>query len=141
MRTKLDPDDEFFIPDLSGIDWSKAEVGHHPPILGEKREVCLDGAIGYELRLIPSGKVLGSFRSTLDAWPAIIAAAEAGRSPRTLSLDAIGSRGERWHMAAGPFLISFARVNNGEPHPYADHGPRPTRRRVAESRGADVGSP
>lgn len=132
MRTKIDPDDEFFIPDVSGLDWSKAQVGRpgRPP--DEKTEICIDGAVGYELRLIPSGKVLARFVSTLEAWPAIIATAESGRSPRTLSLDAIGPNNERWHMAAGSFLIGFARVNNGEPHPYPSRAPQAIGRRVAE---------
>ncbi|MDO8485657.1 MAG: hypothetical protein Q7S35_12025 [Candidatus Limnocylindrales bacterium] len=130
MRTKLDPDDEFFIPE---IDFSKVEFVPNPRIRapGDKTEICLDGAIEYQVRLIPSTKVIGRFVSTLDAWPAVIAAIEGGRSPRTLSLDAIGAAGQRWHMAAGPFLERFARLNNGEPHPYADRV-RPVRRRVAE---------
>ena len=69
MRTKLDPDDEFFIPE---IDFSKVEL--LPNALarkpGEKTEICLDGAIEYQVRLIPSTKVIGRFVSTLDAWPA-----------------------------------------------------------------------
>jgi len=104
-------------------------LAHKP---GEKTEIRLDGAIEYQLRLIPSTKLLGRFTSTLEAWPAIIAAAKSGRSPRTLSLDAIGSNGERWHMAAGPFLLGFARLNNGEPVVYAQPRPRSTARRVAE---------
>lgn len=93
-------------------------VGRGAPKPGEKTEVRLDGAIEYQLRLIPSTRVIGRFASTLDAWPAIIRAEEAGRSPRTLSLDAIGAAGQRWHMAAGSFLIEFARINNGQSPPY-----------------------
>lgn len=132
MRTKIDPDDDLYIPDVSGLDWSKALPNPHARKPGEKTEIRLDGAVAYELRLIPSTKVIGRFRSTLDAWPAIITAAESGRSPRTLSLDALGSAGQRWHMAAGPFLLTFARLNNGEPHPYADRA-RGSGRRVAEA--------
>ena len=130
MRTKLDSDDEFFIPE---IDFSQVEFVPNPRVRkpGERTEVCLDGAIEYQLRLIPSTKVIGRFASTLDAWPEIIAAIESGRSPRTLSFDAIGAAGQRWHMAAGPFLERFARLNNGEPHPYATGLDRPGRR-VAE---------
>jgi hypothetical protein len=119
-------------PDTSHLDWSKAEVGRFSRTPGEKTEVCIDGAVAYELRLIPSTRVIGRFVSTLDAWPAIIAEAESGRSPRTLSLDAIDRTGKRWHMAAGRFLLSFARLNNGEPHPYADRSARKPRR-VAET--------
>ena len=130
MRTKLDPDDEFFIPeiDFSTVEFLPNPLARKP---GEKTEICIDGAIEYQLRLIPSTKVIGRFASTLDAWPEIIAAIESGRSPRTLSFDAIGAAGQRWHMAAGPFLERFARVNNGEPHPYANGMDRPSRR-VAE---------
>ena len=78
MRTKLDPDDEFFIPE---IDFSKVEFVPNPRVRqpGEKTEICLDGAIEYQVRLIPSTKVIGRFVSTLDAWPAVIAAIEGGR--------------------------------------------------------------
>jgi hypothetical protein len=124
-------EDDDIRPDTSRLDWSTAAVGRRTRKPGEKTEIRLDGAIEYQLRLIPSTKLLGRFTTTLDAWPAIIAAAESGRSPRTLSLDAIGAEGKRWHMAAGPFLISFARLNNGEPHPNERGAPR-ARRRVAE---------
>jgi len=131
MRTKLDPDNEFFIPDVSGIDWSKAEVGPHPRKPGEKSEFFLEGAVGYQLRLIPSNKVLARFETTLEAWPAIIATVEGGRSPRTLALDAIMADGTAARVSAGPRLEMWARYNNGEPNPYADRwGAEP--RRVAE---------
>lgn len=130
MRTKLDPDDELFIPE---IDFSTVELRPNPFAArpGEKTEICIDGAVEYQVRLIPSAKVIGRFGSTLDAWPAIIAAIESGRSPRTLSLDAIGPKGQRWHISAGPFLESFARLNNGETLPYEVPEPRGGRR-VAE---------
>lgn len=119
MRTKLDPDDEMFIPELTEADWARAvKVMRSPP--GEKREIRIDGAVGYALRLIPSNKVLARFDSTLEAWPAIIDAVESGRSPRTLSLDWIAADGTRGSISAGPRLEGWARLNNGEPHPYAD---------------------
>ena len=34
---------------------------------GEKTEICIDWAVGYSLRLIPSDKVLARFDSTLKA--------------------------------------------------------------------------
>jgi hypothetical protein len=34
---------------------------------GETSEVFIDGAVGYQLRLIPSNKVLRTFTSTLEA--------------------------------------------------------------------------
>jgi hypothetical protein len=120
MRTKLDPDDEFFIPDVSGIDWSKAEVGRRARKPGEKTEIFIDGAVAYQLRLIPSNKVLARFKSTLEAWPVIIATIEGGRSPRTLALDAILTDGQVGLVSAGPRIEMWARHGNGEPNPYAD---------------------
>ena len=129
MTTNID-DDDLEIPELTDEFWARAVPNPYARKPGEKTEICLDGAVEYQLRLIPSTRVIGRFTSTLDAWPAIIAAAESGRSPRTLSLDAIGSAGQRWHMAAGPFLIAFARLNNGEPWPNGDPAIRPTRSRA-----------
>lgn len=131
MRTKLDPDDEFFIPDVSGWDWSKAEVGRYARKPGEKTEICIDGAVAYQLRLIPSNRVLCRFKSTLDAWPAIISTIEGGRSPRTLSLDWVDADGGFRSISAGPRLEPWARLNNGGPHPYAERAMH-SRRRVAE---------
>lgn len=120
MPTKLDPDDEFFIPDVSGIDWGKAQVGRRARKPGEKTEIFVDGAVAYQLRLVPSNKVLARFESTLEAWPVIIATIEAGRSPRTLALDAILIGGGAGLVSAGPRLVRWARYNNGEPNPYGD---------------------
>jgi len=132
MRTKLDPDDEFFIPDVSEWDWSKAEIGRRGRRPGERTEICIDGATGYSLRLIPSNKILARFHSTLEAWPVIIRAIEGGRSPRTLSLDANLADGTRESISAGRRLEGVARINNGEPHPYPGHAPTDSARRVAE---------
>jgi hypothetical protein len=132
MRTKLDPDDEFFIPDVSEWDWSKAEVGRYTRAPGEKHEICIDGAVGYSLRLIPSNKILARFASTLEAWPVIIATVEGGRSPRTLSLDANLADGTTYGISAGPRLERWARRNNGEPHLYPSRAPQTIGRRVAE---------
>jgi hypothetical protein len=132
MRTKIDPDDEFFIPDVSGLDWSRAQVGRPGRQPGEKTEICIDEAVGYQLRLIPSNKILARFASTLDAWPVIIRMIEGGRSPRTLSLDWTLEDGRTGSISAGPMLEGIARVNNGEPHPYPSRPPRSAGRRVAE---------
>ena len=61
MRRKLDPDDEFFIPDTSGLDWGRAQVGRPGRLSGERTEICIDGAVAYTLRLIPSNKILARF--------------------------------------------------------------------------------
>lgn len=129
MRSNLDPDDEFFIPDVSGLDWGKAVLGRPVRRHGETTEICIDGAVGYQLRLFPSNKVLARFASTLEAWPAIIAAVDGGRSPRTLSLDWQDADGKVESISAGPRLEGWARLNNGGPHPNERRRPR----RIAES--------
>jgi len=131
MRTKLDPDDEFFIPeiDFSTTEWQPNPFARRP---GEKTEIFIDGAIAYQLRLIPSNKVLARFESTLEAWPVIIATIAAGRSPRTLALDAIFADGSVGLVSAGPRIEMWARHNSGESNPYGDLWAA-TPRRVAET--------
>ena len=104
-------------PDTSKVDWSRAEVGRRIRKPGEKVEIFIDGAVGYQLRLIPSNKVLARFQSTLEAWPIVIATVEGGRSPRTLSLDMVDINGCTMIVSAGPRLERFARLANGGPHP------------------------
>ena len=120
MSTKLDPDDEFVIAGIGSFEWSKAEIGRRARKPGEKTEIFIDGAVSYQLRLIPSNKVLARFDSTLDAWPVIIATVEGGRSPRTLALDAILTDGRVALVSAGPRMETWARYNNGAPNPYGD---------------------
>lgn len=126
MRTKLDPDDEFFIPEME-VDWSTARPSRFVSKPGEKTEVFIDGAVAYQLRLIPSNKVLARFDSTLDAWPVIIATIERGRSPRTLAFDAILADGRATLVSAGPRIEVWARYNNGEPNPSSDLWTAPER--------------
>ena len=115
MNTQAeDPDLEIPEIDFSTVEWRPNPFARK---LGEKTEIRIDGAVEYELRLIPSGRTLARFASTLEAWPAILLAVEQGRSPRTLSLDALGSAGERWHIGAGRLLVRVARLNNGEDVP------------------------
>lgn len=123
----LDPDDDLEIPEAP-VDWSRARPNPFASKPGETHEICIDGAIGYSLRLIPSNKILARFDSTLEAWPVIIATVEGGRSPRTLSLDWNGADGSSGSISAGPRLERWARRNNGEPYPLV----RPSPRRVAE---------
>ena len=130
MNTKLDPDDEFFIPEINfSIPPLPNRFARKP---GEKTEICIDGAVGYQLRLIPSNRVLARFESTLEAWPAIIATVEGGRSARTLSLDAVFADGTFGSISAGSRLEGWARLNDGGPHPYAEP-PSVPRRRAAEA--------
>jgi hypothetical protein len=132
MRTKIDPDDDMYIPDVSGVDWSRAEIGRRARKPGEKTEIFVDGAVAYQLRLIPSNKVLARFSSTLDAWPVIIDTVEGGRSPRTLSLDWIGANGRRRSISAGARLALWARHNNGETAENTRPASKIAKRRVAE---------
>jgi hypothetical protein len=126
-----DDDSELEIPEIEpGSPWLPNRFARKP---GEKTEIGIDGAIAYELRLIPSNKTLARFTSTLDAWPAIIATVESGRSPRTLSLDWVRADGTRGSISAGPRLFRWARHNNGEPREYTIPKPRTARRRVAEA--------
>jgi hypothetical protein len=120
MRTKLDPDDDLFVPDTSDLDWSKAEVGRHARKPGEKTEVFIDGAVAYQLRLIPSNRLLARVDSTLEARPVINATIESGRAPRTLAFDANLADGRAVLVSAGPRIEMWARYNNGEPNPYGD---------------------
>ena len=124
-----DPDDER--PDTSQLDWSKAVVGRGARNPGEKTEIFIDRAVGYQLRLIPSNKVLARFESTLEAWPVIIATIEGGRSPRTLAFDSIHVDGSTGLVSAGPRIEMWARHGNGEANPYGDRwaSPTPSRRR------------
>ena len=82
---------------------------------GEGFGIVIDGAIGYSLRLIPSNKILGRFASTHDAWPSVIAAVEAGRSPQMLVLDWHGTGGSHGPMASGVTLDYLARSGLGLP--------------------------
>ena len=84
--------------------------------------------------MIHSNKILAQFSSTLEAWPVIIATVEGGRSPRTLAFDCLLADGRIHRMTAGPFLLSFARLNNGEAHPY----PGGVKRDAGEKRVAEV---
>ena len=128
MRSPID-DPDLEIPDF---DFSRPTLPNRVAVKpGEKTEICVDGAVGYALRLIPSNKVLARFASTLEAWPVIIATVEAGRSPRTLSLDWLDADGRFESVSAGPRLERWARLNNGEPHPCADRAVPPVRR-IAE---------
>jgi hypothetical protein len=129
MPTKTD-DSDLEIPEFI---WTGAQPNRYAPAPGEKTEICVDGAVAYSLRLIPSNKVLARFTSTLEAWPAIIQAVEAGRSPRTLALDWVGADGRGHKMSAGPFLLRFARLNNGEPHPNANGALVRRARQIAEA--------
>ena len=94
------------------------EPGRRPERPIEEFGIVIDGAVGYSLRLIPSNKILDRFPSTHEAWPAVIAAIEAGRSPRMLVLDWHGADGSHGRVSSGITLEYLARSGLALP---ADH--------------------
>jgi hypothetical protein len=88
--------------------------------------IAVDGAVAYSLRLTPSNKVLGQFASTHEAWPAVLAAVEGGRSPRLLVLDWLGADGSVGRVSSGVTLEYLARSGLGLP---AEHLRSPDQRR------------
>ncbi len=80
--------------------------------------IVIDGAEGYSLRLIPSDKILGRFATTHDAWRAMVAATDEGRSPRLLVLDWHGANGSGGPVSSGRTLEYLARSGLGLPADY-----------------------
>ena len=70
-------------------------------------------------------EILGRFASTHDAWPAVITAVEAGRTPRMLVLDWHRADGSRGPVASGVTLEYLARSGLGLP---AEHLRSPDQR-------------
>jgi len=101
------------------------EVGRYARLSRDGFGIVIDGAVAYSLRLIPSNKILGRFASTHDAWPAVIAAVEAGRSPRMLVLDWHGADESRGPVSSGVTLEYLARSDLGLP---AEHLRSPDQR-------------
>lgn len=101
------------------------KVGRYARLSRDGFGIVIDGAVAYSLRLIPSNKILGRFASTHDAWPAVIAAVEAGRSPRMLVLDWHGADGSRGPVSSGVTLEYLARSGLGLP---AEHLRSPDQR-------------
>jgi hypothetical protein len=91
------------------------ETGPTAKISGSGFGVVIEGAVGYSLRLTPSNKILGRFASTTEAWPAVIAAVDAGRTPRTLVLDWHGADGSHGRVSSGLTLEYLARSGLGLP--------------------------
>jgi hypothetical protein len=78
-------------------------------------EIVIDGADEYVLRLTPSDKILGRFRSTREAWPAVIAAVDGGLPARMLVLDWVGADRSRGKVSSGVTLEYLARSGLGLP--------------------------
>jgi hypothetical protein len=91
------------------------EVGRYARLSRDGFGIVIDGAVAYSLRLIPSNKILGRFASARDAWPAVIAAVDAGRPPRMLVLDWHGADGSRGPVSSGVTLEYLARSGLGLP--------------------------
>jgi len=104
MHTNVD--DEFDIPEVT--DFSGFRPSPHRRRQGEPREIIVDGATGYSLRLIPSNKVVGRFASTTEAWPAVIAELERGIPARCLVLDCHLEEGRRGRVGSGRLLALAA---------------------------------
>jgi len=103
------------------------EVGWYARLSRDGFGLVVDGVVAYSLRLIPSNKILGQFASAHDAWPAVIAAIEAGRSPRSLVLDWHHADGSRGRVSSGVTLEYLARSGLGlsaEHLRSPDQGPR-----------------
>jgi hypothetical protein len=122
MNTNVD--DEFDIPEIT--DFSGFGPGRYTRQPGETMEILLDGAVGYSLRLTPSNKILGRFTSTLEAWPAVIDAIDAGRPKRCLILDAELEDGSTARVSSGMILEFLARSGMGfQPDSTPAHRRRP----------------
>ena len=89
------------------FDFSRARLVNRPRS-PEGFAIAIDGAVGYSLRLIPSNKILGSFVSTREAWPAVLAAIERGMPPKCLILDWHWANGRRGRVSSGRQLVSTA---------------------------------
>jgi hypothetical protein len=119
MRTNVDADLD--IPEIT--DFSRFGPNRYARPPGEPMEILIDGAVEYSLRLIPSNTVLGRFRSTLDAWPAVVAAVDDGRSSRTLVLDWHAADGKAGRVSSGATLEFLARSSLGLPTGHLDRRP------------------
>ncbi len=101
------------------------EAGGHGGTSVEGFAIVADGAVAYSLRLVPSNKILGRWASTPEAWTAVVAAVDAGRSPRTLVLDWHGEDGSSGRVSSGTTLEYLARSGLGLP---AEHLRSPDQR-------------
>ena len=78
-------------------------------------EIQIDDAIGYQLRLIPSNKIVGRFTSTRDAWPVVQSELARGIPARCLVLDALFADADRYRVTSGRILEATARAGLGQP--------------------------
>ena len=104
-------DADLHIPEVA--DLTGAEVGRYARKPREGLDIAIDGAVEYSLRIIPSNKVVGRFRTTFEAWPAVLAELERGIPSRLLCLDWHGPSGERGPVGSGRLLAHVARSGVG----------------------------
>jgi hypothetical protein len=110
LRTNDDDDGE--IPEILDFGGFRRANG---PLFPDGFEIQIDDAIGYQLRLIPSNKIVGRFSSTRDAWPVVQAELGRGIPARCLVLDALFADGDRYRVSSGRILEATARAGLGQP--------------------------
>jgi len=84
------------------------------PLFPDGFEIQIDGAVAYQLRLIPSNKIVGRFSSTWDAWPVVQSELARGIPARCLVLDALLEDGSRHRVSSGRILEATARHGLGQ---------------------------
>jgi hypothetical protein len=109
MSTNVEDDSDGMLPEY---DFSRATRADGP-LFPDGFGIRIDGAVGYSLRLIPSSKVVGRFKTTNEAWPVILAEVERGIPPRCLILDCHLADGARGAVGGGRLLVVTARAGLG----------------------------
>ncbi len=80
-------------------------------------DIRIDHAVAYRVRLIPSNRVLDSYPTAKEAMARVLAEISAGRSDRTLVIDA-GLDDGTWHLlGAGRLLRAVAQMAWGRQDP------------------------
>ena len=105
-------DDDLDIPEIVDFTGFRRAAG---PRFPNGFEIKIDDAIGYQLRLIPSNKIVGRFASTRDAWPVVQSELARGIPARCLVLDALFADGDRYRVTSGRILEVTARDGLGQP--------------------------
>ncbi len=109
MRTNDDDDVE--IPEILDFSGFKQANG---PLFPDGFEIVIDDAVGYQIRLIPSNKVVGRFTSTMEAWPVVQSELARGIPARCLVLDALFADGDRYKVTSGRILEITAQDGLGQ---------------------------
>ncbi len=80
-------------------------------------DIRIDGAVAYRVRLIPSNRVLDSFPTAKEAMARVLAEISAGRSERTLVIDAGFADGTWERLGSGRMLRAVAQRAWGRQDP------------------------